>query len=1328
MVLTALTKTGKWLFYLVAALVILVALLAAFVRLAVFYGDDYSEQLASLVSGFVGSPVQIGETELLWNGFDASARLDDVRILSEGGMETLLVLPSLELELNVRDMLIRQKLSARSVQLKNLSLVVAYEGQGKLKVRGYGISQKSAGLRGRQPDADIPSENKDNQSQEQTEAAAPTLAQRGHSALSWLFNADRIAILDSDITLTDVTRGKEYKADRVNIRAFNKGDRHQIRVTSALPDANGQISTASFDFTGNANNINQWKGEFYIDARSINLDEISDIWLEQSQTYSGRANLQSWGQWQGTRVNSVRTILDASNLAIELPATATRSPVALKADTVGLDLDWNRTDSGWSSLFNRFDVGVGEDTLPLGGLNLNGRRDGDGVREIRVAGPDLSYQGLRVLSAFAAPFTAQDSLSGIEGLSDGYLRNWLFGVRLGGEKSGVSVVKADVEQLYLKSFGKFPGVRNLSANIEYLDGFGSVTLPKQTIDFLAPMAFDEPLPSLDIGGEILFQGGEEKWTIATNNFALGTLDLATILDLSLVLKSTGQKLLNLNSTIQHVNLAKLRHYYPTSLIKPQLLRWLKVAIVDGDVVRGKISVSGDLSDFSPANGKGRIDGDLDLVNSTLKFRTDWPAATQMDGNLSFNARSMRGRVYRGKLREASFSDARLHIANFRIPVLDFQTNAIGPLADMLEFVQSGPLAKKVGVFLGDSRGSGTSRLALDLQIPLRKGTGSSFLVDGSIGLKNAQISAKEFGLDLEFVTGELNFNNTGVQTERLRARYLGVPIEIQATQKRGRQGEINSIVVEGPVAVASVLNSYNIPLTDSFEGLSDWEVRLNIGRATPKAKLKVELIATSDLDGTAIKLPLPLRKSAKTLLQARVYRDFSHRDKDWWIEIPGLAKARVRVSDDQKLEAMAVALGGSDNTVLPWRGIAVHGDAGQVDALGWIRFGLELGESDRDESSSEAFPLFAKVNMRALKVGTRNMGEAVYIAYRDGTHQVHRLENSFANGEMLLRKDPLSNEPIIVNLDVLDREILAAIGTASEAEPDVTNRPLDPRKLPPLDMSVKELKWDNWRFARVAVRTQPAESGMSITALTARQKELRVSGSGRWEINDQGGAVSHTTTIDLNATFDDVGNSISAMGGGSTFADGEGEAALSLSWPSAAYKPDLPDMTGQLFFSVRDGRILSVEPGAGRILGLFALQALPRRLTLDFRDLVSTGLEYRLLSGNFAIANGLASSQNLLLTGPVAEILVLGDTDFVNQTYNQSVDVLPRVSGALPIIGVLSGGPAAGVTALVADGLLKGLGVNLDEIGRRRFTLQGSWDEPIWETVNLHVPGPEASR
>ena len=226
---------------------------------------------------------------------------------------------------------------------------------------------------------------------------------------------------------------------------------------------------------------------------------------------------------------------------------------------------------------------------------------------------------------------------------------------------------------------------------------------------------------------------------------------------------------------------------------------------------------------------------------------------------------------------------------------------------------------------------------------------------------------------------------------------------------------------------------------------------------------------------------------------------------------------------------------------------------------------------------------------------------------------------------------------------------------------------------------------------------------------------MRLSGSGFWEQSKNRGASSHVTKLDVTASFDDFGQALSDIAGVQSFGKGTGEAALSIAWPKPGYAPDLQAMQGQLLFNLRDGRILSVQPGASRILGLVALQSLPRRLAGDFRDITETGLEYSGVSGNLSIADGYAITNAIAMSGPVAEILIQGTSGFVDRTHEQTIDVLPRVSGALPLLGILSVGPAAGLTALLADNILKGIGVNLDEFGRRRYMLTGSWEQPVWD-------------
>lgn len=1319
MVVNALTKTCKWMLYLLAAVIILVALLAASIRLAVFYSEDYSEELASLVSSIVGSPVEIGEVDLVWNRFDANASLKDVQIRSPDGTETLLELPGIELQLNVRDVLLERRLSVRNIQLSDLSLTASYEGGGDLRMFGVQLGRTSA-----QP------------------AGQP----RNTSALNWLFNAERISILDSEITLIDAAEDREFKVDDINITVSNNGDRHQIRISSALPGDTGETSLASFDFTGKAENVDEWNGQFYLKASALNIEELSELWRAPEQEYAGNADVQVWGAWSGTKINKVRVIASASDFSLQQNSSDSIFETPLQASKVDVDFDWLRDDSGWQLNFSQLAGLLDDQKLLLDGLQMQMTRE-SGEAHYSIAGPDIDLQSLKPLHPYIDAMLPADTPFRMHALRAGSLNSWRVAGVVADDTTRLTELRANVVDLTVDPYDETPGIRDLSASVVFADGTGRVSLDNQDVSISLPSLFDGPMPVVNLDGDIRFlvnsdaastDQSDDKtlqedeaprliWKAVAEDLRVGSLEVESSSVASISGHTDGSLMVDLHTSILNASVARLKDFYPVKIIKPGLLDWLQTAIIGGDIVRGRVELKGNLKDFSPVNDRGHFYAEADLVGATVKFKPDWPAARRMDGNVSFSSSAMRGRVYKGSIREARFSDARLFVPDFLAPVIEVQSSAIGPVADLLDFVQTGPLAPSIGGVFGKSTGTGTSRFSLDLKVPLDSSLPDELFVDGEVFLENAQINSSAFGLDLDSVTGKVKFNRNGVTFDDMVVRYQGLPMSVSAVQESTSKNHFNRIRVKGPMAAASVMQSYGIPMVGQFEGVSDWTVDIDVNRPVDGGRARIEFNAISDLAGTELHFPVPLKKAPGVLQNVRIYCDFSGQENDWWIEVPGLMKSRIRISDDFKFESMAVALGGSENHVLPWRGISIQGDARRIDAAGWVRFAMHL--ETPEQSDGKALPLFAKVSADQMAIGDEIFDEFVYIAYQDGADQVHRAENSLLSGELRLKQNRVSDEPLVFNIDRLDKRLLVAVADDAEARlvaGEVTNLLPHPRDYPPLEFRVSELKWDNWRFSKVALRTEPGEEGMQITALTARQNFMRVSGRGYWkQSNSAGGDVADLTTLDLTASFDDFGRAMGQIANVQSYAKGTGEAALSLNWPTPAYAPDLNQLRGQLLFNLRDGRILSVQPGAGRILGLFALQSLPRRLTFDFRDITDTGLAYSGVSGNLTIANGQAHANAIALSGPVAEILVHGSTDFVNNTYDQIIDVLPRVSGTLPLLGALSAGPAAGVTALLAGGVLKGLGVNLDELGKRRFTLTGSWSDPVWTTVDL---GPQNQR
>ena len=79
---------------------------------------------------------------------------------------------------------------------------------------------------------------------------------------------------------------------------------------------------------------------------------------------------------------------------------------------------------------------------------------------------------------------------------------------------------------------------------------------------------------------------------------------------------------------------------------------------------------------------------------------------------------------------------------------------------------------------------------------------------------------------------------------------------------------------------------------------------------------------------------------------------------------------------------------------------------------------------------------------------------------------------------------------------------------------------------------------------------------------------------------------------------------------------------------------DYPSLAGQVNVAIDAGQFLKVEPGAARLLGVLSLQSLPRRLSLDFRDLFQEGFAFDNITGEDRKSTRLNSSHRSLSRMP----------------------------------------------------------------------------------------------
>ena len=121
-----------------------------------------------------------------------------------------------------------------------------------------------------------------------------------------------------------------------------------------------------------------------------------------------------------------------------------------------------------------------------------------------------------------------------------------------------------------------------------------------------------------------------------------------------------------------------------------------------------------------------------------------------------------------------------------------------------------------------------------------------------------------------------------------------------------------------------------------------------------------------------------------------------------------------------------------------------------------------------------------------------------------------------------------------------------------------------------------------------------------------------------------------------------------------------------------------------------------------------SLQALPRRVTLDFRDVFSKGFQFDRISSAAQVEKGVIQLKEFRMRGSAADVEMTGAADVARETQDLRVRVVPSL-GDTAALGLTLVNPVAGIAAAVVQRLLKN---PLGQIFSYDYAITGSWSDP----------------
>jgi uncharacterized protein (TIGR02099 family) len=917
-----------------------------------------------------------------------------------------------------------------------------------------------------------------------------------------------------------------------------------------------------------------------------------------------------------------------------------------------------------------------------------------------------------------------------------------------------------------------PGVRGATVDFKLNQSGGNakLTINKGAVDL--PGAFEDPvvlLDSLSADAKWALDNGKIDLKLEKIQFANAdtqgeaqahwhTADPA----LSRA-QSRFPGVLDLQGSLSRGDGTKVHRYLPL-VIGKEARDYIRAAVVQGRVGSAKFTIKGDLFDMpfaDPKLGEFRIaaqvvDAHFAYVPTSIQPAASlpWPALTQMKGELVVDRTSLAVNAASGRFGENN--SLQVIRANARIPDLSItptivvNADARGAASDMLAVVNGSPLSGITSQSLAKTTATGNADIQLNLNLPLFNLERSKVL--GSITLAGNDVQITPESPMLARSKGLVTFNQSGFAIQGAQASLLGGDVRLEGgTQINAGPDDAGLVFKAQGTATAEALRQakelgFASRLGQSATGSAAYAAVLSFRKGLP------ELTITSNLQGMALSFPAPLAKPADTALALRyenslVRESFGAGRKlqdQILVDIGNLASI-VYVRDVSGAEprvvrgGIGVGLTQGETTPSTEDAVVANINFAQVNLDAWQKAlsslagsGVVAANTAPPNSTSESgyLPSVIAVRARELTIEGRTINNVVVGGSREGLTWRANLDARELNGYVEYRQPSGSNPGRVYAR--LARLTIAQAG-ANEIEATLSEQPT---AIPALDIVVEDFELRGKKFGRVEV--EAVNRGISAAArdgavrewrlnkLNVSMPEAQLTATGNWTAlgtspPEARAGQRRRTVMNFKLDIADSGELLKRLGLEKTLAQGKGAMEGQVSWLGSPLALDYPSLGGNFNVNIEEGRFLKVDPGLGKLLGVLSLQSLPRRLSLDFRDVFSDGFSFDFIRGDVKLEQGVAITNNLQMKGVNAAVLMEGRADIAKETQDLRVVVVPEINAgtASLIFAVIN--PAVGLGTFLAQLLLRR---PLLEAATQEFRVDGSWTDPKVSKVSRTVTAP----
>lgn len=1128
----------------------------------------------------------------------------------------------------------------------------------------------------------------------------------------FLRQLDNFSVLDSQVLYRSLT-GDVRRMDIEKLRWQNQGHEHSTEGVVSITDA-GMKSLNVIAHFNDFGSFGDVSGDFYVAADKVAIRPwLTSYVKKQTGIEGGQVSLNAWLTIErGQPVDGYVTFLP-SRLTWSDPMP---HDIEFGGGSVQLRVSgehWQVTSRGvtvYTDSHQWPDFNLAADWSPQGWiLNISQLQIGQLIPAITLFSNENNPQ-----------FTSSNTL-----ISELNPNGLLTDIRIKRDTVAGWSYSADLKQGSIAQWQFLPEVHHLEAAISGSETAGKVSfyLDKDQLPygdlFQAPLNIDSS--HIDLSWHQIPNG----WSFWSDKLQVKNQDVQLNGQFRLDLMNGRSPFLSLYSDVDIADLSQVWRYLPVQELGTELTDYLSSAIQSGSAHHSKVLWYGELGDFPYAEHNGIFQALVDINHGQFGFDTKWPPLSDLQLDLLFENSAMYIDSHFAKLMDVTAKRVTGSIPDLGHDAhLEIQASTTADGVAVRDFMLATPLVDSVGAALTAVKVSGEVHSDFQLNIPFNLSQGEP-RAWGWADLHNNRVDIRAPAMRLNSTSGRIVFDNDVVTAKKFAAKLLDQPINVNFRGESSKKGYLVSIGAVGdwdvkPLA-SYVGNDWIVPLS----GHAPWKMAVDIQLHSVGFTYQVDV--TSPLREIISRYPYPLDKRKGSLMPAHLQASGNQEQITARIELPK-AKYQAEIDITQavpELKATSLVVGSGSFKISPIVGHYAQIRSNHFNLDQWIKF---LGSRVNTDNSSIVrskmpnIPIadHVEIQVKELTVAGLEWHDVDFLARRKNVGWKMDLISQEAKGAAVYL-DPYDLSVALERLHLfipalesrdsnlpsnLHSKIKPSEAKSIDKEDRITSLDRAIHQLiPNITLVINDFWLQGYKVGKLNMDFQRQGDRLNWKSIDMKSGSNQIHINGDWLLKDD---LSHTH-MKLAMKGDNNSDLMERFGVTSGIQKASFKLDTQLDWNGAPWSMQVSSLDGKLSTKLGKGVISDVS-GAARLLGLFSLDSVIRKMKLDFSDVFDKGMAFNSITGSGNIARGVFVTNDIAMDAVAGDMAIKGLVDLNTNNIDAEVNFVPDITSGIPVLSAFAVTPATALYVLAVTTVISPVVEVFTEVS---YSVKGSIAEPI---------------